>query len=426
MIPSVYNYLVTNYTNQAKQNNSIKVHKRSELRSIYNTIIKINKASPLYKVDLTKENQTYALCIKDSSLQLTETISSLYSDKDDSIFDKVKAYCEDDSSAYAHLVSDDKSQFPKPFPLKVISLATKQENESLSVPLDSMNPASGNYSFMITLDENNYSFQYKIKENTTNQETLCKLSDFINKSNIGLTCETKLGKNNTIQMHLVSDETGTTGVPIFELSDTMAPEDVPGLINYYGLNRCSTQAQNAQFEINGEDKESLSNQILLNKSLQITFLKPSTDASIVGYLPDSETILHRINQFQSEYNQIIDLAATYVSGQGTSQKLLYRLNKINKPYQNSLESCGITFDNSGKMQMDEYLSSQAIESKEMNALFSSNGYLHQVNKQLSSIIINPIEYVDKTLITYPDYANSNVSNPYVSSIYSGMLFNYYC
>ncbi len=426
MASVAYNYLITSYMNGTSLSSSNKVHKRSELRSIYNTIIKINKNSPLYKVDLTKENQTFAIGIKDLSLQISDTAKSLYNESPDSVFNSTKAYTEDESSASVHLVTDDKSRFPESFDLKVNSLATNQVNKSLSVFSNATSPTPGNYAFTVTLDETSYSFQYNIKENTTNEDTLTKLSDFINKSGIGLTCSTIKNENNTIQMILESDETGTTGEPIFTLDDTKSPGNANGLIEFYGLNANIKNSQNAQFEINGEPKEALSNQILLNKALEIDFINPSQTPAKIGYLPDSEAILSTIDSFRSQYNKIVDLANAYDSVQGMSQKLLFKLQKTAAPYLNELESCGITFDKSGKIEMDEFLSTQSIESKEINDLFSSNGYLNRVDKQVSSIIINPMEYVDKTLVTYPNFTKASTSNSYVSSIYSGMLFNYYC
>ncbi len=426
MAPTVYNYLLTNYMSGTNLSSSSKVHKRSELRSIYNTIIKINKNSPLYKVNLTKENQTFAIGIKDVSLQISDTAKSLYTETPTSVFNSTKAYTEDESSAFVQLVTEDASRYPDPFELKVNSLATNQANKSSNVSANTMSPAPGNYAFTVTLDETTYSFQYNIKENTTNEETLTKLSDFINKSDIGLTCSVLKTKNNMVQMKLESNETGSTGEPIFTLNDTKSPGNATGLIEYYGLNENILNPQNAQFEINGEPKEALSNQILLNKALEIDFISPSQAPARIGYLPDSEAIFSTIETFQSQYNKMVDLANAYDSVQGMSQKLLFKLQKTAAPYRNELESCGITFDECGKMQIDEFLSMQSIESKEINHLFSTNGYLNKVDKQVSSIIINPMDFVDKTLVTYPNFTKPRASNSYVSSIYSGMIFNYYC
>jgi len=43
----------------------------------------------------------------------------------------------------------------------------------------------------------------------------------------------------------------------------------------------------------------------------------------------------------------------------------------------------------------------------------------------SQISLNPMKYVDKTVVAYKN-PGKNFANPYVSSNYSGMLFNFYC
>lgn len=426
MMTSVYNHLLTSYVDCTDSKKLKNVHKRSELRSIYNAIIKMNKTSPLYKVDLTKETQTFALGIKDTSLQLSETAKTLYSDQKQSIFNTLQVYSEDETSAFAHFTKDNLSNLPDAFSLKINTLATKQENISFCVPMHTMSPAPGNYSFNISYDDTSYSFRYTVNPTSNNEDTLTKLSNFINKSKIGLYCSIQKKEDNTIQLTLLSNDTGSTGEPIFTLEDTLSPDGEFGLIEYYGLNQVTNPAQNAVFEINGAKKESLSNQILLNQVLQVDFLSSSKDSFQIAYLPDSEKILSRMKQFQSLYNNIIDLANTYPSKYKTSQKLLYKLRKLNAPYQNDLESCGISFSEEGKMQIDTFLSIQSIESKELNSLFSSTGYLNVINKQISSIILNPMEYVDKTIITYPNFIKPSPSQPYISSIYSGLIYNYYC
>ncbi|MDK2808938.1 MAG: flagellar hook-associated protein 2, partial [Clostridiales bacterium] len=136
-------------------------------------------------------------------------------------------------------------------------------------------------------------------------------------------------------------------------------------------------------------------------------------------------IKNSIKEFQSGYNAIIDLTTAYGSEQGLSKKLLSRLTDITAPYKNDLEACGLSFDDTGKMQLTDSLLTDSIESSELNPHFSSTGFLGRLGRQLNGISINPMEYVDKTLILYPNPLRTCTS-PYTASKYSGMLFNYYC
>ena len=47
-INTAYNYYLSTYANQSASRYDS--HKKSELRNIYNRIVKINKDSPLYKI----------------------------------------------------------------------------------------------------------------------------------------------------------------------------------------------------------------------------------------------------------------------------------------------------------------------------------------------------------------------------------------
>lgn len=40
------------------------------------------------------------------------------------------------------------------------------------------------------------------------------------------------------------------------------------------------------------------------------------------------------------------------------------------------------------------------------------------------MILNPLDYIDKVVVTYPN-TNINYPNPYIPSKYSGLLFNDY-
>ena len=48
--------------------------------------------------------------------------------------------------------------------------------------------------------------------------------------------------------------------------------------------------------------------------------------------------------------------------------------------------------------------------------------LYQKSDQVS---LNPMEYVDKTIVAYKN-PGKNFANPYITSAYSGMMFNSYC
>ncbi len=72
---TVYNYYMTSYA--PKSSSRYDTHKKSELRSIYNSIVKLNKESPLYKLDSTKESRSFAVGVKEDARELRNVIASL-------------------------------------------------------------------------------------------------------------------------------------------------------------------------------------------------------------------------------------------------------------------------------------------------------------------------------------------------------------
>ena len=81
MINSVYDYYISTYGNRTISRHDS--HKKSELRDIYNNIVKINRASPLYKVDMSESSQKLAIDIKEAARALTDTLSDITDISDD-------------------------------------------------------------------------------------------------------------------------------------------------------------------------------------------------------------------------------------------------------------------------------------------------------------------------------------------------------
>ena len=95
---SVYNHYLTSYA--PKSTTRYDTHKKSELRNIYNSMVKLNKESPLYLLDNSKETQSYAIGLKENARALRNTIASLGGLNEEDLLNKKVAY-----SSNADLVS---------------------------------------------------------------------------------------------------------------------------------------------------------------------------------------------------------------------------------------------------------------------------------------------------------------------------------
>ncbi len=425
MIQSVYNYLVPEFMpKQPSASNN--THKKSELRSLYTHIVNLNKKSPLYKIKLSDDSQMFAISLKESSMALNDVLSKL-SSNENSPFDAIKVISENPDKVAANIVSEDTSKLPEAFTVELNKLAEPQLNQSRVIPKSGSHPKSGSYSFIVNVEENHYEFQFNIKPNSDNEEILHKLERFINKSNIGITAAVEEADRDHVFFSMTSENTGDIGSPLFTLEDTHAPEFQNGLVDFYDFNHIARKSSNARFSLAGEENEALTNHVILNHSLQLDFSAPSSEPIEISYMPDADKILTHIEQFKDSYNDMISLAKDYPSKQGLSSKLIREMKRSLLPFKNEMEACGLYFDKENILQIDESLARQAIEEGDMQELFSAeHGLTRSLAKKSTSITVNPMDYVDKKLIIYPNYSKQGINHPYSPTMYSGMLFNYYC
>ena len=75
IMSTVYNHYMTTYSPK-RSDARLDNHKKSELKNIYNNIIKLNKESPLYLFDRSERTTNVALSLKENTRQLQHTILS--------------------------------------------------------------------------------------------------------------------------------------------------------------------------------------------------------------------------------------------------------------------------------------------------------------------------------------------------------------
>ena len=89
---NLYNYYLTAYT--PKSVTKYDTHKRSELRSLYNSMVKLNKESPLYLIPNAKESAQLAVGIKENARVLRNQIASLGGLNESELLQKKVAYSD--------------------------------------------------------------------------------------------------------------------------------------------------------------------------------------------------------------------------------------------------------------------------------------------------------------------------------------------
>ena len=433
MISSVYNYYLSTYAKQHVSKND--THKKSELKEIYNSMVKSSRKSPLYKINNTEGVQKYAIDLKETARAMRNVAASL-SDSDDAAagFNKKKAtstnpriatvkYIGDDGSAY---IDGEEEKVPE-LTINVKNLASPQVNTGNYLKQDGLDINPGTYSMDIAVGDYAYEFQFNVTKNDTNRGIQDKLVRLINRSNIGAKAGLDINGAGEAAMSLVSDATGNVGYR--ELIFTVTHDknsDTKDAVKYLGLDNVMEKPTNAHFVINGIEKDTVSNTFTVEGKYEITLNAASqteNDIANIGLKPDLDNIMENVSELIGVYNSMVDLAIEKTDGTYESGKLLRDVSSMAKLHKNELDAAGFTVEKDGHIKIDEALIIQsANEGNLSDNLHKLNSFKNAMVRRADNISINPMVYVDKKLIAYP-HPTKNYPNPYVTSRYSGMMFS---
>ena len=149
-IDNVYNHYLTTYA----PNSSVSkydTHKKSELRGIYNSMLKLNKDAPLYLLNSAQDSREFAVNLKENARALRNTIASIGGQTDESLFKQKSAYSTDEGMVSAEFIGEtaDEKSIPS-FSIEVTALASPQvnlgyalsSNSKVSLPTDTYLPAA--------------------------------------------------------------------------------------------------------------------------------------------------------------------------------------------------------------------------------------------------------------------------------------------
>ncbi len=422
---NVYNYLTSNYVPRATS--KYDVHKKSELRDLVSEILESNRKSPLFLVKLSEHKQDYALDLKETAIATEAALTSMHEDGIKSVFALREAYSEDEKSVAAKVVNQN-VDLPMEFDLQVKGLAKSQRNTGMEYFTNSKGLPEGIYGFRLQSGEGQYDFQYRIRKEDTQGNIMEGLSSFINKADAGVKAMVDYSSGNgKASMVLTAVETGTAQA--FTLQDTATASDGRGIVSYYNLNHMDRAAEDAVAVINGQEKTSHSNSFLLNRAVNISLHKTTDNAVHISYRPDADKILKGIRDIIHDYNQLMDKTNIYAHQTGYISRLAAELRGVVTPFINELEASGITMSGEGKLVMAETLAYDSALQGDMEDLFDhkkAGSFASRFLTKAHEIKLNPMEYVEKIMVAYPDTSKPAEGYAYITSKYSGMLFSSYC
>ncbi len=315
------------------------------------------------------------------------------------------------------------------FDIEVSSLAQSQVNRGRFLPKDSSSLPAENYAFDVRVNEQEYEFQFGIYNTDRNIDIQQKLEKLINKAGIGISASV-IEEGNRSAIEITSTHTGlktgqTSQFEIYESSSGLAT----GSVEYLGLNMVAAPAANAHFTLNGEEKVAVSNHFTVGGKFDIN-LKSVTDSASpihVGIKRDNEALIGHVSSLVEAYNKFVEDAGGIEDAKFKSSKLKSELIGLAQQHLAHAEDIGIKLEGNGTLSIDEELLKQAVESS------ASSASLDPVNKFASALIdkakdisVDPMKYVDRPVVNYRNPDSRDTNNPYITSEYSGMMFNNYC
>ncbi len=431
---NIYNYYLTSYA--PKRTTKYDAHKASELRNIYNSMIKLNKESPLYLISNTKETARFAVGLKENARALQNQIVSLGDGLTaENLLNRKVAYSSNNNLASAEYIGDVTNQNPQaeipPLEMEVQSLASGQTNIGSFLKSDALiSLPPDTYSFDIAINDMNYEFQFNIHAGETNRNIQERLNRLINNTGIGLSSDIVEGDNGTSSLRIQSE--AASRAPGKENSFSVTDDKTSktsGMVSYLGLDYVSREASNAKFTLNGEPREAYSNNFTLGKLYEVTLNGVSSgegDSTSIGLKTDYESLSDNISQLADHFNGFLKTIDSYQNVHSSSQKLRGELSAISSAYKDSLHTIGLNVQDDGKIAVDRDALFHAVQSDNMEERFQVvKNFTQQIYRKTNQISLNPMKYVDKTVVAYKNPGHNFVS-PYTSSSYSGMLFNFYC
>ena len=431
---NVYNYYLSTYGSKEVSKRDVTAHKKSELRDLYNSMLKLNKESPLYLIPNAKQAVQSAIGFKEMARSLRDDIASLGGLNQNELLNQKSAFSTDQSVATATYIGENPSE-ASTLSLEVRNLATPQTNLGEFLNSDAaVGLPENTYSFDINIRGLNYEFQFNIHKGETNKDVQSRLSRLINHSGIGLTSKLIEGDGMHSALQISSEATGLPehGSYLFNITDN-ATSKAAGAVDYFGLNYTAVEPVDAIVRINGEAYSSNTNEVVFDDfEINLNGISPEDgQPTTIGLKNDFESLTDNMKQLFGSYNAFIKAASEYQAADAgesrfNSGRFQGELAGITAMFQDELNNIGVKVEEDGTISMDENAIEESAEDASAQERFQVvKDFAKQLVRKTDQISLDPMQYTTKKIVAYKNHGH-NFTSPYVTSNYSGMLFSYRC
>lgn len=425
MISSVYSYYLSQYGN--KSNSKYDSHTRTQLKNTYSKVVKINSQTPVYKLDLSTAAQKYAIDLKEHARALENITEDLSDGADGTMTFKKSAVSSNASAVNASYITDfGAASNDESFDINVKQLACSQLNTGNYLQPRSKHIKPGEYSFDLSINDVIYEFQFKVDNSETTNNIQNKIARLINRSNIGLTANIKEDSLGNTAINIESESTGINGTTpvIFSIKSDDANNQL--LIDTLGLDRVTQYPSNAIFDVDGDERSSMSNSITINKAYDVKLSKVTEEPVTISLKADADSIVESLNELVAGYNNLISVTNEENNNhfQGT-EKLQNEIASIARSYKKQLADSGLSLNKDGTISADKEVIINADNKDALSHIYESlNSFKNSIKEKAEDIALNPMDYVNNKIIAYKNPLRS-FPDPYNLSAYTGMMFNGY-
>ena len=192
-------------------------------------------------------------------------------------------------------------------------------------------------------------------------------------------------------------------------------------VNYFGLNNVYQMPQNMSIRVDEKNVNSHFNKAIIDDTYELNIFRQSKsrlDSAHISIASDADSIVGGVNEITFAYNKFLDAMHTG----SVNNKLIKEISEIYKENKSGIEDLGFSINENNRLEFDEVKLRQAIEEKK--ELKSIEKFSEDLTKKAEEIIVNPVNYIDKKIVTYKNANKQQFNNPYITnSIYSGMFLD---
>lgn len=428
-IDNAFAYYMSTYAN--KEVSRYDSHKKSELRKIYNEIVKANKDAPLYKIQNLTDAKKYAIDIKENARSIQNVVAALsdnYGTFEDSFKKKVAMSSDDEKVSVTYIGDGSEDNAAARFDIEVKQLAAPQVNMGHFFRDNTLSMRPGAYSFDLNTPAAAYEFQYNINSDETNRDVLDKLANLVNSSSLGIEAQIVSDEKGSSALMLTSVQTGLAQneTTLFSISPDASTGSTE-IMKQLGIDEVASPAQNSMFLLNGNAYSSLTNTFSINQTFELTLNEPTDGKPVtIGFKTDADAIADNIQSLVDVYNTMLDTASAYAGTKASAgNKLQSEILSISGASRGTLADIGLITGDNGTISIDKDALRDAVSpERDFETFGALSRFRDSIGKEAETISINPMNYVNKIVVTYKNPGH-NFATPYITSVYSGMMLDRY-